>query len=56
MLHYIYDKNKRYNCIITQDLLINCVLKSKKLDECYILKNIYYKYCIREDINYNSNK
>jgi len=50
------NKNNQYNCIVTRDLLINCALKSKKLNECYILKNIYYKYCDKKNINYNSNK
>lgn len=33
------------NCSITNDLLINCVQKSKNLDECQIFKIIFDKFC-----------
>ena len=48
--------NNVINCKINYDLLINCVLKSKDIDECYILKHTYNKFCIKKKIDYISKK
>ena len=41
----MFDINQQIQCKITQDLLINCVLKSNNLNECNVLKLIINKYC-----------
>ena len=51
MEHSFYNKN---SCKITKDLLLNCVKKSNKLDECVLLKSIYNRYCKKFVINISS--
>lgn len=51
MENNFYNKN---SCKITKDLLLNCVKKSNKLDECVLLKSIYNRYCKKFVINISS--
>ena len=53
LCYFIMDNNSynKNSCKITKDLLLNCVKKSNKLDECVLLKSIYNRYCKKFVIN-----
>ena len=44
------------NCKINYDLLINCIINSKDLNECHILKYTFNKFCYKKYNNYISTK
>lgn len=56
LLIYMKDHLNDINCKINYDLLMNCIIKSKDLNECYILKYTFNKFCYNKYNNYFSNK